>query len=312
MAGTQEKNKHIALSKTDLNELVSWLDTYNRQFSLGALGAKAIMAGWREEDGEGADSAVEQRVSSAEIELRTRVLLEKSGLILEPIHSGGFILSSDKETGFPSKLRINLGDGKQFLRYLASLEGNKLSENQRGSLVRVAEDLTAQLTTQYDLENAEDGRLLELFGNANKIISEYERMDSEGAEDLSVAVSELRQCLDLSKKGYLREDLLVRKEGLLAEVGGRNFGPSQWHIDSDKDSYWKRWEDAIETVRVIEKNPKAYELLAQVKENLRASIDYAKRDIATKVETGKAGFDWWNNEAFQFLDNIREQLEKSS
>ncbi len=298
------------LSNVDLGELARWLDIYNRHFSLGSIAGRHLTKDESEEDGKSQGSDGEQQISFAEIERRTRELLAKSGLSLERIRSGGFVASSDKEgADFPSVLRVNIGNGAKFLSYLGSLTGDKLSEEQRQGLIRVAEDLALQLAEQYDLENGEDDRALELFGNASKIISEYKRLDGEGATGCVDVVSKLKRYLEVSKKGYLREQLLVEKEGLLAEVGGRNFGPSRWHTDSAEEVYWKHWEVAKDAVSALKKNPKASELLGRVVDNLKASIDYAKRDITKKLSDGnKEYFAWWNNEAMNSLGKIREEL----
>ncbi|MDO8483083.1 MAG: hypothetical protein Q7S86_04685 [bacterium] len=306
--------EEVTLSKLNLGELSLWLNTYNRQFSLGALAGRATIG--RDDQAESTvldSSAREQRLSFSEIERRTKDLLTQSGLALEAVKGGGVVLSSNLNApDYPMELRVNLSDGKRFARYLEVLRGNTLEDGQRTGLIDVAGSITTQLKTHYQLENSEDDRLLELFGNASHIIGEYERLETEGSLGLSDSIKELKRLVDVARKGYLREELLVEQEGLLAEVGGRNFGPSRWHVDTSEALYKDYWSRALATVHSLEKNPKASSLLTRVKENLKASMDYAKRDITERLkDESKSSFEWWNNQAFQFLDTVREEIENA-
>jgi len=308
----------VKLSKLDLGELARWVNSYNAQFNWGSILGRNIVRGIHEAEAEAKRATLEeseseeqqQRISLEEITQRTREMLQQSGLSLESVHGVGTIFSSETpESVRSSELRINLSDGKRFLKYLENLNGRKLTESQKNGLETVVSTLTTQLKGEYELDNPEDTRLLELFGVASKLIVEYERLEQEGAGGMAQAVATLKRLVEFSKKGYLREHLLAEKAGLLEEIGGENFGPSKWHTDSSWETYKKYWEGALETVKILKKNPKASELLSQVQRNLEGSIRYAKNDIRTKLAEGnREYFAWWNNEAFKFLDDIRKAI----
>src|SRR3989338_1360362 len=174
------------------------------------------------------DSETKREVSLGEIQKRNNAVLSKTGLSLESVQAAGVVMS-EEGTEYPSELRINLSDGRQFVKYLESLKGGILSPSQKTGLERVVLSLVSQLRGQYDLDNAEDERLLELFGNASKIISEYERLDAEGVRGLHTSISELQELVAVSKKGYLREYLLAEENQFLIDIGEHKFGPSEWH-----------------------------------------------------------------------------------
>lgn len=291
------------LQKTDLGEVAGWLDIYNKQFHLGTLAAKTVMRGWKDESVT-ADLETEaaKRVSFDEIQKRNQAVLSRVGLSLEPVRAIGVVMS-DEGTEYPSELRINLSDGKQFMSYLNSLKGDSLSPSQKIGLKRTAGSLLAQLKVEYDLANPEDERLLELFGSASKIIAEYERLDMEGGKGLGDCITELKNLVAIAKQGYLREHLLAQKGRLLAEIGGRNFGPSKWHTDSTEEGYIKMWNKALETLSEIAKNPKAKGLYEQACGNLLASLEYAEKDMIDRKSS------LLNNKISSFLKAVKKKLQ---
>lgn len=268
------------LRRTDLGGVAGWLAIYNRQFHLGTLAAKTMMRGMKDESSASVETETEKEkeLSFDEIQRRNQVVLSRTGLSLEPVRAIGVIMSQEG-TEFPSELRINLSDGTQFVKYLESLKGGSLSPSQTLGLERTADSLTAQLKGQYDLSNSDDERLLELFGHASKIISEYERLDKEGGKGLGNCIAELRDLVAISKQGYLREHLRVVHERLLAEIGGKNFGPSQWHTDITEEGYINRWNKALTTLSEIAQNPKAEGFAERVRGHLLASLLYAEKDM---------------------------------
>ena len=299
------------LARLDLGELSAWLEKYNSQFGWGGLLARVVIGTAHETDGKEQTletSEQDQQLSFSEIQRRTRSLLEDSGLSLEPIRSGGVLMSSNLEgDDYPSQLRINLVDGKRFVHYLEVLHGSRISEHQRTGLSQVAENLTKQLKTEYELENPNDERLLELFGHASHIFDEYTRLEQEGAKGLGESTKELHRLFDIAKRGYLREELSAEKEDLLAEVGGQNFGPSKWHTDSSGDDYVKRWNRALDSARNMRSNPKALELFKKVQENLIASAEYVKEDITTK-RTAEVKGRPWHRQQMTLLENVISTL----
>lgn len=292
------------LRKTDLGEVAGWLNIYNRQFHFGTLAAKTVMRGWKDESSisDGGETEKEKELSFDEIQRRNQVVLSRTGLSLEPVRAIGVIMSQEG-TEFPSELRINLSDGRQFVRYLESLKGDSLSQSQTFGLERTADSLTAQLKGQYDLANADDERLLELFGHASRIISEYERLDKERGKGLGHCIAELRELVSISKQGYLREHLRVVQEQLLVEIGGKHFGPSRWHTDITEEGYIKRWNKALTTLSEIAQNPKAKEFAERVRGHLLASLEYAEKDMKKRKDM------LLNNKISAFIEATKQKLQ---
>ena len=82
--------------------------------------------------------------------------------------------------------------------------------------------------------------------------------------------------------GYLKEQIIVDSSGLLKEA---SFGPADWHRDSTASDLYKRWNNALSTLREIKKNDDAELLTDKVRAILEAGLDSLERDIGTWRQT---------------------------
>lgn len=221
--------------------------------------------------------------------------LARTGLGLEPIKSGVVFFGG---TGGlrELKVRVNLSDGKRFLDYLSSLDKDNLTSGQTKGLEAVAESLTKQLVGQYNLGNPDDERMIELMGNLSEVIKKYGGFENK---KLSQAVKELTECLEISKKKYLKEYLLAKKEKLLSEVGSNEFGPSDWHGDSSLESYERMWTNAMEKLVEIGRNKNARKLYERIIFNLKQCLEHAKKSIKPMFE-----------ERIKYKERPKEECEK--
>jgi len=181
------------------------------------------------------------------------------------------------------------------------MDKDKLSESQIHGLKAVIRSLTIQLKSQYEISDPNDERAIELLGNLNKIIKAYEKIG------LSELITDLSKYSEIASKKFLREYLLVERSNLLAEIGGKNFGPSQWHRDSTEQTYREKyWGSALRIVEIIGKNKNAREFQSQVIEHLKESLKWAKKDLiknqSDKIEE--------RTEKYKIIiDEIYEKLE---
>jgi len=266
--------------KNDINitELFADIQRFNRQHGLGRQMAEIMMHEIEPE------SQPDFKVSLEDLELLHGPTMRKIGIGLEKVPASGVILSSGDEGESietrPYEIGINLTDGEKFISYLRSIDSIAITENQADGLKKIAESLTSQLTTEYSLEDADDARLLELFGNLQNIIQEYERLDNPN-NNLGESIQELKKLLEIARNKYLREYLLATQfiRALQAEIGGRNFGPSQWHTDSRSETYETFWQKTLATLEQIRQNPAAADFYRQVVNHLSASLDYALEDL---------------------------------
>lgn len=297
----KQPQENLNLKYFDISEVSKLIEKYNRQFSIGTLAAEMIME--RMEDKMGKQPPSREKLSLEEIQEQTKTILENTGIGLEPIKGSGYIQSEGDGT-HSSVMRINLIDGKKFIDYLNVLDDKTITASQIVGLKNVAESLEKQLVGEYQLDNPDDERNIELFGNLSNIIELYKSIDFDNTKGLAFSIKNLEQYLEIARKGYLKEYLIAKKERLLDEVGGQNFGPSKWHTDSDEESYRRFWENAITALEKIHHNPKADELYKKIIENLKQSLTYAKSDLAASLLNRK------NINIFEYKNIIDENYKK--
>jgi len=259
-------------SENDLGELIQAIEIYNRQFgveNLGELLAEKVETGKTKEV---AYIEIGTQISWGNIELRYKDLLAATGLSLEAIDANATVFTGGDQ--IPStQMRINIANGKAFVQYLDSLTQETITDTQKYGLQEVAKSITLQLSKEYSLDDPEDERVLDLFGQLEPVINSY------GKLGLGKSTEKLSEYLDFARKGFLLEYIKIQREDLFAEVGGHNFGPSEWHTDMSPEHYQERWEQALNTLDGVSQNPRAEELAQKLKTHLKQSAEYAQQDI---------------------------------
>lgn len=291
------------LQDVDLGPLAGWIEQYRTEFGAFARQIRAGLLKTEEERERGAvDAGVEPgeaetmraRAAQEDIIRRNATTAEQTGLALE-------FPSGDEEQEWALELRLNIGDGEKFRAYLASLQNP--TESQVVGLIKVADVLTLQLTGGYDLENPDDERLINLVVSLKGIVTEYARL-AEVAPALKESAVKLEETYASVKGGYLKE-LIAVQEAMLLEPLGKGFGPSQWHTDSTEDGYITMWNDALEILSRIKRNPKATALHDTVRAHLLASLEYAWEDMKARKSR------LLNNKMEGFIAGTKERLQKA-
>ena len=303
----QEKS----LDQIDLSDFFAELEEYHAEFNLGALmGSRSINL---IEKGRIEKLEEERNNALDRIKEKYRKDLSRIGLNLEFIddknsyqdakNTGDLEYAEyDDETKYEiwrltnKKVIIHLVGTKRFLNYLDSFEKNQslsnkeqpdekqleksqISEGQLKGLAVLLRFLINQIAIQHDPSNPNNKENISgLLIDLNQIVKKCEKLkiDKDKAE-FSESTETLSEYSKFS--GCLKEYLLAKNNHLLDEVGGNNFGPSQWHIDCSKKNYLKKWKKTLETIDQIKENPKARALLEKVIKNLKESLKYAKKDL---------------------------------
>lgn len=290
------------LSALDLNSLQKEAEEYNHRFNAGTMMADLIKAQVRDEELP-PQKATNREPPLERIKLQYTDLINRTGIGLETIGTNHIFGADGKRQA--SELRFNLADRAKFIEYLNSIPPENLTPSQAEGLKSVAVSLTTQLTQEYQISNPKDERMIELLGGLNEINQAYDRLDPGKQNGLSQAVENLKKYDQAAQGKHLKEYLTVEKAGLMAEIGGRNFGPSRWHTDATPEFYEDHWQLALEIFKSLGDNPHAQDLQNQVRENLKASLAYAREDLERNEESHRAK----SNEAF-FLQVIAKAEEK--
>jgi hypothetical protein len=256
----------------DLGKLVIMIREYNQQFGWGSIMAKTLLNCFQKEKIEELDFEIQRQISWGKIEKEFGVILEEIGLSLEPIRGAFTIFGVNSEIP-SSEMRLNIENPNMFISYISSLIPSEITSSQIYGLEEVANNLTLQFSGNYHLEDLADERILNFFSCLSPMVARYQELG------LGKSVEILDKYLNISKKGYIREYLLTEKTSLLSEVGGKNFGPSKWRTDMRPEMYKERWIQTVDILKSISKNPRAGELVEQIRCNLKKSVEYAMKDL---------------------------------
>ncbi len=288
----KSREHHEELKSMDLSLITHELEAYNDQFNIGRIMGRELLRSMRSEDDQeesGTEQSAEARHQENQTEFIERInakygiLLAKAGISLEAIESGA-VLMMNTDTLKSSQLRINIVDHQQFINYLQSLDPESITPTQIEGLTKTITSLQAQLEQQYTLEKP-DSRATELMSDLKGIVDAIEKLDPQHKNGLAEAAKDFSKYLELASKKYLKEYLLVERSGLLAEIGGDNFGPSKWHTDTTEESYLKHWRDALDILNQVKRNTNAADLYIQLSTHLSQSADYARQQLSEALKS---------------------------
>jgi len=268
------------LPQIDLSEIVEQLKAYNKQFNWGHILAEQMMAKMRgQENYEEAQqqNQADQILAYENLKISNEKILNSTGLEFVPIKSKCNIIDAEGIQEL-TEMRIDLSNGNQFLEYLKSLDKESITPTQIEGLKEIATILISQLRN-YDLEDPNNDPLLELMGNATKIIDEYKRLGGQES------IGPLETYLTMSKKGILQEYREVEDLQLNKPFSTKNF-ELNWHIDATPEFLSNKWTQVIATLHKLYKNPKTTDLYEICLATARQAIDNALKEV-TEWQTGK-------------------------
>jgi len=281
--------KVVELSAIDTSDIISHLDNYNIQFSMGVTAGRQLlhvldMEKMKQDNTtvSGTDTSAtedqfaEQLITFEQMKVDTQTLLDLTGLEYQPMRAGWFIAGSEG-SHLGSEMRLNLKDGPQLIKYLRSLSPEMVTSRQKDGLNEVAKVLCKQFMS-YDLNDSGDDRLLEFMGSISSVLVEYGRIF--GRENLSEDIIKLDKYLSYSRNGCLREFRVAEDLLLDKPFTGQGFG-LRWHIDATPELLQERWDSVISALHMISQNDKAVEVYGIAKDTAVHALDAAIGDVTS-------------------------------
>ena len=297
-----------SLSKIDTRKLTDLIEEYNYNFGMGKTMAREIISAARASDESFTEQKADEILTLDEMRDQLKLVLDATGIDLVSAQAG-WITVSGNESHVGSTLRVDLKDGKKFVTYLQSLDQEQISENQVMGLEKIISALTRQFQKEYNLDSANDDRVLELLGNLGAIINEYKRLGENSHENLIRAVSQFENYLSAARGGYLREyrnaeDLLLTKP-----FNGDGF-ILRWHIDATPRFLEEHWNSVIDTLQKISQNNKAVELYEQAVVTAREALESALKEVSENTGTKDERETKINKEFFGILEKTKARLQE--
>lgn len=288
---TGENINTSELASVDTFGLTEELKKYNSSFGMGASMANITLGILRrnpekEQDEAGAihEQEADEVLTLEELKSRTDATLKATGLEFEAVNPG-WNVSGNEGAHQGVELRLNLKDGKQFVSYLETLNPQNITSSQKEGLKEVAQVLLIQLTNEYNLDNPEDERMIELMGSLSNIISEYERLDDEKKE-MTASVERLKKYLEIAREGYLREFRIAENLSLDKPLEEKGF-VLHWHKDANLDFLKRKWDAVIDALQHISQNEKAKKIYPQAAQTATEAIGQALAEVSSWEDTDK-------------------------
>jgi len=198
------------LSQVDISDIIKMKEEFSGEFGVfpAFLASRGEIPAFSKYEDQFDMLTREKQISE-----RAGSLLDATGLELAVIKD---LLTSvgphtgNDESAECNELLFNLRDGKQFVKYLESLKPELMTESQMEGLKEVMYNLSAGLKTQYDLNDSNDDRLLELIGNVARIIEECKRIGAGENDEFAKSYRYLEEALFYARKGCLKEFILAK------------------------------------------------------------------------------------------------------
>ena len=266
------EGREISVTIPQFNALFTDIARFNSRFSMPSIMSSLFVSLIRDQEEPTKLDEQTQQLTAAGIGLIHHDVLDKSGLEIEPVSGKRGRLYTRTGQIDAGEIRINIREGRRFLGFLQAIVSQTIADNldMRGNLENLSGVLAQQIFDHYDLREPSN-EALQLLGSLEGIVGEYKRLGISSGDRLETYLTH-------SKKGDLREFLLVEQRGLLSEPG-KYFGPADWQKDVSPEYLARRWNEALEALTMARDNPNAQDLYRQLFDHLSMCLRLASEDL---------------------------------
>ena len=256
------------LSTIDTTELLKRVESFETRFGNVAefLKHKAEQSGEQKEDL--SDDTYEKNSLKKDLFSDLETVLESTGLdiVSEKEYSRELGATNQDDDIEYDGIAIILKNGKQFVKYLKSLNPEEITDSQMESLKKVLYGLIHAIDYRYNLENPKDD-FFELIGNASEILNECKRLGIKDVHSTDL-VSFLEEMIRCSKDKCLKEFVLAKNlREFSFELHAHEYLPPS--------SFKQNWDNIINTLILINENPRAIRVYQNAVSNAKKAIDEA-------------------------------------
>jgi len=310
-----EEKREIYEMRPDLPGVLQGIEEYNKQFNIGGIVGRKIVADIDKTKAK--DETVDQEKRLEELSRSYEITLDSVGIALERVDSKGFAFGSLEdideatiakikdfidETGI-SEEDIRDPESYEYKKWEQFINGLNMNKTTRGQemrinisdpkkfvsyleFLRINGIMPEEKKALEELVNILEKQLIEKYDASNpddwflNFVSSLgkiiELYESLGIEN---SIGRLKELLEATKKKYLKEFLMVEKNEYLNINQKHGFGPDKWHTDMTSETYDKTWNEALETYRETLKNPNAKDLSERLRNHLFNAAETAQKEI---------------------------------
>lgn len=309
--GEQDKMQRVNLGK--LGAIFANIEAHNKEFSLGSMLAKGLISHFKEKDekpkAQKKGFLAKFRNPFSRQKDRGDAVSEALGII----HADSFspigisfdtasetevkLMTQDEEIA-ETKIKFGLHNPDLFLSFLdavGTMDKKELSDGVITPLMsKIGYDLASQIYLHYG-NFIRDERVSMIAPKLDEIVSRYKKLGIKAQYEGVDRTEELENYAKYSKQGILEEYAKANIEHLFAKPNDeeKSFSTlANWSYDIDIEKVQERWEKAVSVLGQIKSNPKAKELVVNIKANLAHCIEAALKDINSKDEAWDRENEW--------------------
>lgn len=320
--GEQGKIQQVNLG--NLKAVFANVETHNKEFSLGTMLGKGIISHVKNQ--EGSENYESSSPFSAEKD-KGDVLGETLGILhansFSPI---GISLDASSETGVKlitqdeeiaeAQVKFGLQNPDLFLSFLDALgtmDKKELNDSAIAPLMsKIGYDLFLQIYQHYNNYHL-DERVPQIEPRLSEIVSRYKSLEIKAQYGETDRTQNLKIYARYADQGILGEYIAAESSGLLYKPNDEKNSFStfaNWSNDIDLKLIQDRFEKALAILEQLRSNPKARDLLREVKTNLVDCVNAALQDIDSKDENWDKENEWVKRKGKkEIFENARINLQ---
>lgn len=297
--GEQGKIQQVNLS--NLEVIFANMQAHNDEFSLGAMLAKGLSSHIRDEGDENSEglkpfSAEKDKgdVLSETLEILHADSLSPIGISFTTSEVGATLMTGDEQIA-QTQLEFGIQNPDLFLSFLDGLTQQKDLNREAISemLNKVGLDTALQIWRNYrSIGDSRNERIELIAGRLEELVSKFKGLGVKTRwDDRKINLEDYAK---YAEKGILKEYIASEDSMLFNKPEKQKEGNypmwfnhgclSAWWGDIGTSTVQHRWERAFVVLEHLKSNPKAKELLQEVKTNLADCVRAALQDIDSKDE----------------------------
>lgn len=315
--GKQGKVQTVNLN--NLEAIFANVEKHNAEFSMGAMLAKGLSSHIRDqvddETSKPFSSEKDKRDTFGEIlEILHADSLSPIGISFTTSNKGATLITGDEEIA-ETQVEFAIQNPDLFLSFLDGLSQSRKdlgNEKISAMLNSIGLDTTLQIWRNYRfIGDSKDERIELIAVRLGKLVSKFKGLGIKTRwDDRSV---DLDDYVKYAEKGILKEYIAADSADFFAKPNDEKKSYAtlaNWRNDISLESVQEKWEKAISILEQLKSNPKAKELLQEVKTNLADCVNAALQDIDSKDHSWDKENEWVKRkEKKEIFENARINLQ---
>lgn len=325
------KGEQGKIQRVNLNTLEAIfinVKKHNAEFSLGAMLAKGLSSHIRSEGDDEASKSFSSEKDKREtfgeaLDILHADSLSTIGISFTTSEKGAILMMQDEQIA-ETQVEFAIQNPDLFLSFLDGLSQSRkdLGDEKNSSMLdSIGLDTALQIWRNYrSIGDSRNERVELIAGRLGELVSKFKGLGVKTRwDDRSLDLDDYAK---YAEKGILKEYVASEDAMLFSKPekqDGVRYGNKEWFKHDTLAAWWGdfgtstvqyRWDTAFTVMEHLKSNPKAKELLQEVRTNLSDCIIAALKDIDSKDENWDKENEWVKRkEKKEIFENARINLQ---